>query len=141
VANFRPGNQASHSGGYKVIHAEDHAPPHHITVLVGEAFPLCLQCSDQVTFELFVSAVHVNEHPMFVTPRNRPTLIILMPLLVVTVWIEISTNCNESEPLMTAGPSCVDWDGGILVNWARSVHRGGRTRLSDNAVKPPAVYA
>ena len=62
---FKPGVKSSASGVYRVIHARHHAPAHYVTVLYGETFPLCKECSDGVTFELAMSAVHVNAHAFF----------------------------------------------------------------------------
>ena len=62
---FHPGDQAPYSGVYKVTHAGEHTPVHHVSVLHGEPFPSCIQCLRQVSFELFFSAVHINAHPMF----------------------------------------------------------------------------
>jgi len=63
--NFSPGAAAPSSGIYKVTHAQQHAGIHYVTVLFGEIFPACLQCSELVRFELAHSAVHVNAHPQF----------------------------------------------------------------------------
>lgn len=62
---FRPGHRALASGVYKAIHAKEHVQPHYVTMLYGDSFPSCLHCSDQVRFELAVSAVHVNAHVLF----------------------------------------------------------------------------
>ena len=63
--NFRPGHRAPFSGVYRAIHAGSHSPPHELTILHGESFPSCVECSDEVVFELMTAAVHVNAHPMF----------------------------------------------------------------------------
>lgn len=62
---LRPGNKVQLSGVYKVIHGREHAAPHYVTVLFGDIFPSCLKCSNEVRFELAISAAHVNAHPHF----------------------------------------------------------------------------
>jgi hypothetical protein len=59
----QPGNKASHSGLFRVIHAQQHAPEHYVTVLYGETFRPCKECLNKVRFEGAISAVHVNAHP------------------------------------------------------------------------------
>jgi hypothetical protein len=62
---FKPGQTAPASGVYKTTHANGHIAPHYVTVLYGDTFRRCLDCSDRVRFELAVSAVHVEAHPAF----------------------------------------------------------------------------
>jgi hypothetical protein len=62
---FQPGHKAPLSGIYKAVHANSHAEPHYICVLYGERFPSCLGCSGLVRFEIVISAIHVNAHPLF----------------------------------------------------------------------------
>jgi hypothetical protein len=59
------GDKAPSSGVYKVMHHEDHAQPHYVTVLHGDIFPICQQCFNKVRFEVAMPAVHVNAHPLF----------------------------------------------------------------------------
>jgi hypothetical protein len=62
---FRAGDRAPWSGVYKATHANGHAPAQDLTVLHGESFPTCLECSEGVVFRLVTAAVHINAHPMF----------------------------------------------------------------------------
>ncbi len=61
---FQPGEKAPCAGLYKALHAF-HAPPHEVTVLFGETFPRCLNCGDNVRFELSMLSVHVYAHSFF----------------------------------------------------------------------------
>jgi hypothetical protein len=69
---FKPGVKSPSSGVYRVMHARQHAPAHYVTVLYGDAFPLCKECSDGVTFELAMAAVHVNAHAYFDCRQGPP---------------------------------------------------------------------
>jgi hypothetical protein len=62
---FRTGDKAPTSGIYKAVHAMNHGEAHYVTALYGDTFPFCLECHDNVRFELAVSSVHVNAHPYF----------------------------------------------------------------------------
>jgi hypothetical protein len=62
---FSPGDKVEWTGVYKVIHAYEHVPSHHVTVLYGDRFPPCVTCIEKVRFELAVSALHVNAHALF----------------------------------------------------------------------------
>ncbi len=62
---FRAGEKVPTTGVYKVVHSRQHVEAHYITALQGDTFPLCLECSDNVRFEVALSAVHVNAHPLF----------------------------------------------------------------------------
>jgi hypothetical protein len=62
---FRTGDKAPCSGIYKTVHGTPHGEPHYVTALFGDTFPVCVECSDQVRFELAVSSVHINAHPYF----------------------------------------------------------------------------
>jgi hypothetical protein len=59
------GDKAPSSGVYKVLHSESHVQPHYVTLLYGDVFPMCQECFGKVRFELAMSAVHVNAHPLF----------------------------------------------------------------------------
>jgi hypothetical protein len=62
---LQAGERAPFSGAYKVVHPGQHSEAHYVLALRGEAFPGCLRCSDQVKFQLALSAVHVVTHPFF----------------------------------------------------------------------------
>ena len=59
------GDKVPTTGVYKAIHAGRHAEPHYVMALFGGTFPTCLECIDNVRFELALSAVYVNAHPQF----------------------------------------------------------------------------
>jgi hypothetical protein len=49
----------------KVVHSGRHSEAHCVLSLRGETLPGSLRCSDQVKFQLALSAVHVVTHPFF----------------------------------------------------------------------------
>jgi hypothetical protein len=63
--SFAPGQRAPASGVYRTTHKHEHIISHYVTMLYGETFPPCLECSASVRFELALSAVHINAHPAF----------------------------------------------------------------------------
>lgn len=62
---FNAGDRVPNSGVYRVSHAGEHSQPHYVTALYGDAFPACRECVRGVCFELAMSAMHVNAHPLF----------------------------------------------------------------------------
>jgi hypothetical protein len=36
---FEPGQKAMSSGVFKAVHANNHVPPHYVTVVYGDVFP------------------------------------------------------------------------------------------------------
>jgi hypothetical protein len=68
---FEAGDRAPSSGIYKAVHANLHAEPHYVTALYGDTFPACQKCSRKIRFELAISAVHLNAHPLFMSGQNR----------------------------------------------------------------------
>lgn len=52
---FHAGEPIPDSGIYRVFHSE-HRLSHEVTLLVGEAFPRCAVCGNDVHFELLRSA-------------------------------------------------------------------------------------
>jgi len=62
---FKAGDKVPTTGVYKTVHALQHAPPHYVTAIYGNVFPTCVECSDNVRFEIALFAVHVNAHPLF----------------------------------------------------------------------------
>jgi hypothetical protein len=67
---LEPGDRVPSSGLYKVVHAGKHALPHYVTALYGDTFPKCLECVDEVRFELAVVAGYIGAHPLFIRPRT-----------------------------------------------------------------------
>lgn len=62
---FRAGDVAPCSGVFRAVHALDHAAPHYVIAFYRDTFPPCVECSDEVRFELAISAVYVKTHPAF----------------------------------------------------------------------------
>jgi hypothetical protein len=62
---LQAGESVPFSGAYEVVYSGQHREAHYVLALRGEAFPGCLRCSDQVKFQLGLSAVHVVTHPIF----------------------------------------------------------------------------
>jgi len=62
---FSPGDTAPFSGIYHVIHDRCDLERHYVVAIYGDVFPSCLKCASAVRFELRVSTVHVNAHPLF----------------------------------------------------------------------------
>jgi hypothetical protein len=69
---FEAGKKIPESGVYKVLHAKQHVPPHHVTALYGDIFPACHKCLGRVRFELAISAPHIKAHPLFMNGGSRP---------------------------------------------------------------------
>ncbi|HTZ95732.1 MAG TPA: hypothetical protein VMB18_05005 [Terriglobales bacterium] len=65
---FRPGDAAPCSGVFKVVHSLQHVAPHYVIALYRDTFLPCLECGDEVRFELALSAVYVQTHPAFHRP-------------------------------------------------------------------------
>lgn len=65
---YQPGDKAPCSGVYRVMHALRHSSAHNVLALYGDAFPSCLECIDEVRFELVQSAVYLRAHPCFHRP-------------------------------------------------------------------------
>ena len=65
---IKPGDRAVFSGVYQVIHGEEHAQAHYVTVVCGDVFPSCQTCMNKVRFEIALSAVHVKVHRHFKGP-------------------------------------------------------------------------
>jgi len=62
---FSAGDTAPFSGIYHVIHDRCDLERHDVVAIYGDVFPSCLKCASAVRFELRVSTVHVNAHPLF----------------------------------------------------------------------------
>lgn len=62
---FGAGDVAPCSGVFKVVHSLEHVAPHYVIALYRDPFPSCLECGDEVRFELALSAVYVKAHPAF----------------------------------------------------------------------------
>ncbi len=64
---FRAGESIPDSGLYRVLHG-GHRGNHEAILLMGEAFPRCAVCGENVHFELLQAAPHLNSDPNL---RNR----------------------------------------------------------------------
>ncbi len=67
---FRPGEQVSESGIYRVSHIE-HRPEHEVTLFEGEEFPSCVRCGKGVRFQLERSANAIQHDRDFKVKRAR----------------------------------------------------------------------
>ena len=59
---FRAGESIRDSGLYRVLHG-GHRGNHEAILLVGELFPRCAVCGENVHFELLQAAPHLNNDP------------------------------------------------------------------------------
>lgn len=61
---FKPGQECTRSGIYRVIHDSVHAQEHEVTCVYGKPFPPCNHCGHHVRFVLLHGAQHIahNEH-------------------------------------------------------------------------------
>jgi hypothetical protein len=66
---FRAGEEIPGSGLYRVFHAE-HRVSHKAILLGGEQFPRCVECKDDVHFELIEAAPELDTDPNFVSFRS-----------------------------------------------------------------------
>jgi hypothetical protein len=71
MQQFHSGEKAIFAGVYKVVHGNNHEPPHYVTVLSGDMFPACTGCGNQVRFEIAVSATRVHAHAQFQHTTRR----------------------------------------------------------------------
>lgn len=62
---FKAGEKVSTTGVYKAVHAGQHIEAHYVTAVFGDTFSPCLDCADNIRFELALSVVHINAHPQF----------------------------------------------------------------------------
>jgi hypothetical protein len=62
---LQAGESVTFSGVYKVVHSAQHRDAHFVLALRGETYLGSLRGSDQVKFQLALSAVHVVTHPFF----------------------------------------------------------------------------
>jgi hypothetical protein len=63
--HFKLGRACRFQALAKVVHSGQHSEARYVPALRGETFPGCSSCSDQVKFQLALSAVHVVTHPFF----------------------------------------------------------------------------
>ena len=67
--SFKAGERVPRTGLYAVSHRE-HRPRHEATLLGGECFPECAQCGNDVSFELLLAAMPIDQDSDF-KPRKR----------------------------------------------------------------------
>ena len=63
---FKPGQKCAASGIYTVIHDQQHAEQHDVTVVYGEPFPPCNHCGPHPRFVAKYLATHVRNEKLFV---------------------------------------------------------------------------
>ncbi len=61
---YKAGDRVSHSGVYRVIHA-DGSPPTQVVMLRDETVVACSKCGDKVRFRLVQRAPHILEDEDF----------------------------------------------------------------------------
>ena len=57
---YKPGDTVEHSGVYLVLHDEEHAQSHEVTVIFGKRFPLCNHCGHHPRFIAVRLAQHID---------------------------------------------------------------------------------
>jgi len=62
---YKPGDTVPRSGIYQVIHDQQHAPEHEVTVVTGRKFPPCNHCGEHPRFVAVRLAQHINENGHF----------------------------------------------------------------------------
>lgn len=68
---LRPGQVVEISGVYTVIHT-DHVPPHYVTAVQGDTLPACLECFEEVRFEIVLPCSPVHADPRFSRVTENP---------------------------------------------------------------------
>jgi hypothetical protein len=63
---FRPGDAVPCSGVFQVTH-RDHREAHEATLAVGDSFPSCTVCGQQVRFRLVKKAADLKSDSDFVS--------------------------------------------------------------------------
>ena len=59
---YKPGDTVEHSGVYLVLHDEEHAQSHEVTVIFGKRFPLCNHCGHHPRFIAVRLAQHIDHN-------------------------------------------------------------------------------
>jgi hypothetical protein len=61
---YKSGDTVEHSGVYLVLHEEEHAQSHEVTVLFGKRFPPCNHCGHHPRFIAvrLAQLIDHNEH-------------------------------------------------------------------------------
>jgi hypothetical protein len=62
---LQAGESVPSSGACKVVHSGRHSEARYVVALREETLPGCSRCSDQVKFQLALSAVYVVTHSFF----------------------------------------------------------------------------
>jgi hypothetical protein len=62
---FKPGDECTQSGVYRVLHDPSHADEHEVTCVFGQNFPPCNHCGDYVRFVLERGAIHIDAQKHF----------------------------------------------------------------------------
>ncbi len=60
IITYKPGQIATQSGIYRVLHDFCHSKYHEVTVVAGDRFPPCHGCSTNLRFALVRAAIHIN---------------------------------------------------------------------------------
>ena len=65
---FWAGDKIPAAGVYSVVHTNNHASPHDVTIVSDGAFPPCNECGDRVYFILAKAAQNIALNPHFHKP-------------------------------------------------------------------------
>ena len=64
-SEYRPGEEVTHSGVYRVVHDRNHSAEHDVTVVAGRRFPPCNHCGHHPRFKPVRLAWHVGNNDNF----------------------------------------------------------------------------
>ena len=68
---FWPGETIPATGIYSVVHTNNHANPHDVTIASDGEFPPCNECGDRVYFSLTKAGQNITLNPYFCKPIAR----------------------------------------------------------------------
>ena len=69
---FWPGEKIPGAGVYSVVHTNNHANPHDVTIASDGAFPPCNECGDRVYFTLAKAAQNIANGIRFDFAGRKP---------------------------------------------------------------------
>jgi hypothetical protein len=65
VKTHRPGDTVRQSGIYEVVHDREHRAAHDVVMIVGDQFPNCETCDQNVRFRLMRTAPYIFQDQDF----------------------------------------------------------------------------
>jgi hypothetical protein len=75
TTNYRPSQKIPKSGIYGVVHTNNHAVRHEVTLIGGRDFPPCNDCGEHVYFTLVMAAQYINNNPHFHKATTPPAVV------------------------------------------------------------------